>query len=62
MFGKRSGFSHHGADILIKTLTGKAISVADLSADLQTDSDLARRVAKHLDRNGDGYVSVSELL
>ncbi|KAK7112302.1 sensorin-A-like [Littorina saxatilis] len=60
MFGKRSNLPD--ARLLIKTLTGKAIPVEQLSVALQSDQDLARRVARHLDRNGDGYVSVSELL
>ncbi|XP_076459992.1 sensorin-A-like [Babylonia areolata] len=62
MFGKRSGLEDSTASLLIKSLIGKAMSVEDLARGLQSDSSLAQRVARHLDTNGDGYVSVSELL
>nr|KAG5713546.1 hypothetical protein BaRGS_024594 [Batillaria attramentaria] len=40
----------------------KAISVQDLSTSLTRNEALAFRVARHLDRNADGYVSIGELL
>ncbi|KAL8585048.1 hypothetical protein ACOMHN_043684 [Nucella lapillus] len=62
MFGKRSDMEASTASLLIKSLIGKAMSVHDLTRALQSDATLAERVARHLDKNGDGYVAVSELL
>ncbi|KAL8618006.1 hypothetical protein ACOMHN_040230 [Nucella lapillus] len=66
MFGKRGDLDGRGktptAAFLLGSLMGKAVSVEDLGRLLQTDHTLATRMARHLDTDGDGYVSVRELL
>lgn len=63
MFGKRSGVLQDGAAaILLQSLTGAAVTVDELTSAMQEDPQLARQVARHLDRNGDGLVTASELL
>ncbi|XP_076460661.1 sensorin-A-like [Babylonia areolata] len=61
MFGKRSDLDGQ-TSILLNSLMGKGVAVEDFSRDVQRDSVLAERVARHLDSDGDGYVSVRELL
>ncbi|XP_025090078.1 sensorin-A-like [Pomacea canaliculata] len=62
LFGKRSQWSEGGSSGLMRTLAGTVMSVEEFTQAIQQDSELATHVARYLDRNGDGYVSVSELL
>lgn len=60
MFGKRSGVIAQG--LLHSTLGGKAVTEEQLTSALQRNPQLARQVARHLDRNGDGIITSSEVL